>query len=165
MVCKDLASIHWIHIELLHVVCKAAKSSFPDFSCASSEGVCNCGNDFWCHHVRPDAESKTLSWEVCLFVYLGTLQMSPGFLETQLRIYYRVYCSACWTGAWDRGRPDGRVPLLVSFVCSFVATVVGIVFALQGAHQEEAFSCAALLRRAAGKWKQGGLCQVKAGVI
>jgi hypothetical protein len=118
MVCKDLASIHWIHIELLHVVCKAAKSSFPDFSCASSEGVCNCGNDFWCHHVRPDAESKTLSWEVCLFVYLGTLQMSPGFLETQLRIYYRVYCSACWTGAWDRGRPDGRV--LCSCLCLFV---------------------------------------------
>ena len=45
----------------------------------------------------------------------------PGNTTLQmLRIYYRIYCSACWTGAWDRGRLDGTVrscvalPLLVS---------------------------------------------------
>ena len=46
---------------------------------------------------------------------------------------------------------------LCLYLCLSVSTVFGIVLALQGAHQEEAFPCAALLRRAAGKWKQGGL--------
>ena len=106
---------------------------------------------------------KLCSWQsVFSWRTLEHWECGPRFLETEPRIYYRIYCSACWTGAWDRGRPDGRVgncvvlPLLVSF-CLSVSTVFGIVLALQGAHQEEAFPCAALLRRAAGKWKQGGL--------